>query len=108
MYDASHLSRPISPEQCRAMRERLNWTVSKLAKASRVPLWYVEAFENDEEIPLILATHCISMALNMRLVARCFQNDLRVALEINTKSRMVLEMRNPRDPERRFQTIVST
>jgi Helix-turn-helix len=52
------------------MRERLNWTRSKLAKVSGVPLWYLEAFENGEEIPLILAS---------------FQSDLRVALEMNTK-----------------------
>jgi Helix-turn-helix len=56
------------------MRERLNWTRSKLAKVSGVPLWYLEAFENGEEIPLILAS---------------FQSDLRVALEINTKNQTI-------------------
>jgi DNA-binding transcriptional regulator YiaG len=70
MYDANRSTRLICPEECRAIRERLNWTRSKLAKVSGVPLWYLKAFESGEEIPLILAS---------------FQTDLRVALEINTK-----------------------
>jgi hypothetical protein len=66
MYDADRFARLMSPEQCRAMRERVNWTRPDLARASGVPLCYVEAFENGEGIPLILAS---------------FQSDLRVALE---------------------------
>ncbi len=52
------------------MREGLHWSRPRLAKVSGVPLWYLEAFENDEEIPLVLAS---------------FRSDLRSALEINTK-----------------------
>lgn len=53
MYDADRFVRLMSPEQCRAMRERLNWTRPDLARVAGVPLWCVEAFENGEEIPLI-------------------------------------------------------
>jgi DNA-binding transcriptional regulator YiaG len=70
MYDANRSARLICPEDCRAMRERLNWTRAKLAKVSGLPLWYLEAFENGEEIPLILAS---------------FQTDLHLTLEFNTK-----------------------
>jgi hypothetical protein len=70
MRHANRSTQLTCPEECRAMRERLNWTRSKLAKVSGVPLWYLEAFENGEKIPLILAS---------------FQSDLRVALERNTK-----------------------
>jgi hypothetical protein len=71
MYDAHRFTRPdaIGPKECRTMRERQNWTRSQLAKASTVPLWYIDALESGEAIPLILAS---------------FQSDLRRALEINT------------------------
>ena len=38
MYDADRFARLMSPEQCRAMRERLNLTRPDLARVSRVPL----------------------------------------------------------------------
>jgi hypothetical protein len=52
------------------MRDRLKWTRPRLATASGVPLWYLEAFEDGQEIPLVLAS---------------FKNDLRLALEIRSK-----------------------
>ena len=54
MYDADRFVRLMSLEQCRAMRERLNWTRPDLARVSGVPLWCVEAFENGEEISVNL------------------------------------------------------
>jgi hypothetical protein len=43
-------------QRSRKVDERLIWTRPDLARAPGVPLWYLEAFENGEEIPLILAS----------------------------------------------------
>ena len=75
--------REMTGEQCRVARERLNWTRHELATATGVPLWFIAAFEDGRPTPDFLA---------------CNEVELCVTLEV----------RNPRDPERRFQTIVST
>jgi hypothetical protein len=41
-------------DQCRAARERLNWTRFELSTAADVPLWFIAAFE-DEATPDFLA-----------------------------------------------------
>ncbi len=47
----------MSPDQCRAARERLNWTRYELSKASDVPLWFVTGFENGHDSLAFLARH---------------------------------------------------
>jgi hypothetical protein len=39
----------MSPEQCRAARERLKWSRHDLAVAADVPLWFIAAFEDRKE-----------------------------------------------------------
>jgi hypothetical protein len=38
-------------EQCRAARERLNWTRHELATATNAPLWFIAAFEDGRARP---------------------------------------------------------
>ena len=38
-------------EQCRAARERLDWTRLELATAMDVPLWFIAAFEDGKATP---------------------------------------------------------
>ena len=40
----------MSPDQCRAAREHLNWSQEELASASGVPLAFLVGFENGAEI----------------------------------------------------------
>jgi DNA-binding XRE family transcriptional regulator len=47
----------MSPEQCRAAREKLNWMRHELAKAAEVPLWFVAAFEDGKDTPEFLAAY---------------------------------------------------
>jgi hypothetical protein len=39
---------PMSPDECRAAREHLNWTRDELSRAADVPLWFLVAFEDDK------------------------------------------------------------
>ena len=39
---------PISPDECRAAREHLNWSRDELSRAADVPLWFLVAFEDDK------------------------------------------------------------
>jgi hypothetical protein len=51
----------VSPDQCRAAREHLNWTRRELSEATDVPLWFIVAFEEGKEMAAFLAGHEISM-----------------------------------------------
>ena len=51
----------MSPDQCRAARERLNWTRRELSEATDVPLWFVAAFEDGKETPAFLASYELAM-----------------------------------------------
>ena len=55
----------MTPDQCRAARERLNWTRDELGKAADVPLWFVAAFEDGKETPGFLV--CWEMAIEAAL-----------------------------------------
>jgi hypothetical protein len=46
----------MTPDQCRAARERLNWTRDELRKAADVPLWFVAAFEGDAGLSRLLGS----------------------------------------------------
>jgi hypothetical protein len=45
------------PEQCREARARLKWSRHALAVAADVPLWFVAAFENEDDIGEFLADY---------------------------------------------------
>ena len=51
----------MSPDQCRAARERLNWSRHELSKAADVPLWFIVAFEDGKETPGFLAGYEVDM-----------------------------------------------
>jgi hypothetical protein len=51
----------MSPDQCRAARERLNWSRHDLSQAADVPLWFIAAFEDGKETPAFLAGYEIDM-----------------------------------------------
>ena len=51
----------MSPEQCRAAREKLNWARHELAQAAGVPLWFIAAFEDRKDAPEFLASYEIDM-----------------------------------------------
>ena len=52
----------MTPDQCRAARERRNWTPDELRKAADVPLWFVAAFEDGKETPGFLVCWEVAMA----------------------------------------------
>ena len=62
----------MTPDQCRAARERLNWTRDELRKAADVPLWFIAAFEDGRETPgfLVCWEIAIETALGDELSAR--------------------------------------
>jgi len=51
----------MSPDQCRAARERLNWTRYELSQAADVPLWLLVAFEDGKETPAFLAGYEVDL-----------------------------------------------
>ena len=51
----------MSPDQCRAARERLNWTRHQLSQAADVPLWFIAAFEDGKETAAFLAGYELAM-----------------------------------------------
>lgn len=51
----------MSPEQCQAARQRLNWTRQELSKATDVPLWFIAAFEDGKETAAFLAHYELAM-----------------------------------------------
>jgi len=51
----------MSPDQCRAARERLNWTRRELSEATDVPLWFIAAFEDGKEMAAFLAGYELAM-----------------------------------------------
>ena len=51
----------MSPDQCRAGRERLNWTRRELSEATDVPLWFIAAFEDGKETFAFLAGYELAM-----------------------------------------------
>ncbi len=51
----------MSPDQCRAARDRLNWSRSQLSQAADVPLWFIAAFEDGKETPSFLAGYEVDM-----------------------------------------------
>jgi hypothetical protein len=55
----------MTPDECRAARERLNWTRDELRKAADVPLWFIAAFEDGKETPGFLV--CWEMAIEAAL-----------------------------------------
>jgi DNA-binding XRE family transcriptional regulator len=57
----------MTPDQCRAARERLNWTRDELRKAADVPLWFIAAFEHGRETPGFLV--CWEVAMEAALSA---------------------------------------
>ena len=62
----AYRQREMTGEQCRAARERLDWTRHELATASDVPLWFIAAFEDGKASPDFLV---------------CYEVELRAALE---------------------------
>ena len=51
----------MTPDQCRAARERRNWTRDELCKVADVPLWFVAAFEDGKETPGFLVCWEVAM-----------------------------------------------
>jgi transcriptional regulator with XRE-family HTH domain len=51
----------VTPDQCRAAREKLNWTRQELAKAAEVPLWFIAAFEDGKDTAEFLAGYEFDM-----------------------------------------------
>ena len=51
----------MSPDQCRAARERINWTRHELSQAADVLLWFIAAFEDGKETAAFLAGYELSM-----------------------------------------------
>jgi ribosome-binding protein aMBF1 (putative translation factor) len=49
-------------EQCRAARERLDWTRHELATAADVPLWFIAAFEDSKATPDFLAGYEVDLS----------------------------------------------
>ena len=44
-------------DQCRAARERLNWTRFELSTAADVPLWFIAAFEDRTAMAVDFLAH---------------------------------------------------
>ena len=55
----------MSPDQCRAARERLNWTRQELAWTAEVPLWFLAAFEDGKETPAFLAGYEVDLRASL-------------------------------------------
>jgi DNA-binding XRE family transcriptional regulator len=53
--------RKITGEQCRAARERLDWTRFELATATDVPRWFIAAFEDGKAMPDFLAGYEVDL-----------------------------------------------
>ena len=51
----------MSPDQCRAVRERVNWTRQGLSRAANVPLWFIAAFEDGKATPDFLAGYEVDL-----------------------------------------------
>jgi hypothetical protein len=49
------------PDQCRAARQRLNWTRHELSHTADVPLWFITAFEDCGETPGFLAGYEVDL-----------------------------------------------
>jgi hypothetical protein len=47
----------MSPEQCREARERLKWSRHDLAVAADVPLWFIAAFEEQNDTAAAFLAH---------------------------------------------------
>jgi hypothetical protein len=53
--------REMTGEQCRAARERLNWTRFELAAATNVPVWFIAAFEDGKTTPDFLVAYEVDL-----------------------------------------------
>ena len=51
----------MSPDQCRAAREHINWTRRELSEAADMPLWFIAAFEDGKETAAFLAGYELAM-----------------------------------------------
>ena len=60
----------MTPDECRAARERLNWTRDELRKAAEVPLWFIAAFEDGKETPGFLVCWEMAIATALRDAGR--------------------------------------
>jgi len=66
----------MSPDQCRAARERLNWTCREFSEATDVPLWFIAAFEDGKVTPAFLAGHELAMRDAFEAFGICFQFEI--------------------------------
>jgi len=51
----------MTPEQCRAARDKLRWTRAELSDAARVPLWFIAAYEDGKDTAEFLAGFEVDM-----------------------------------------------
>ena len=66
----------MSPEQCRAARERLHWSRDELSRAANVPLWFLVAFEDGKETPAFLSGYQVDLRTILEKVGIGFPFDI--------------------------------
>ena len=78
---AARLLRPferfaMNPDECRAAREKLQWSRQELARAADVPLGFIAAFEDGKETPAFLAGYEVEMRQSLEAVGIGFPSEI--------------------------------